>query len=201
MAVVRRIALIGSAFVALVLGALCVPTDPAQARCVWYGPGSGPMPSCYHPQPTSGYSNCALTAGQPSRCANWNGRPSGQRSSYGGIVYLAPGAQRTPTGFMAAGCRRTPFGIRCSDVRLKRDIVQVGRLDNGIGIYRFRYNWSDQTYVGVLAQEVQQIIPDSVVTGPDGYLRVDYAKLGMPLLTWSQWTRGRKHSSVGHLAS
>ena len=36
-----------------------------------------------------------------------------------------------------------------SDIRLKRDIVEIARLDNGIGIYRYRYVWSDQVYVGV----------------------------------------------------
>jgi hypothetical protein len=43
-----------------------------------------------------------------------------------------------------------------------RDIVMLGTLGNRIGIYRFRYNWSDQVYVGVMAQEVEQIVePDS----------------------------------------
>jgi hypothetical protein len=175
--------------VAVAIGALCFSTDTAQARCVWYGPGSGPMPPCYHSQPSNPNitnSTCAALAGQPSHCANSKGV---SRSSYGGIVYLAPGAQRTGTGFMAAGCRRTPWGINCSDMRLKRDIVQIGRLSNGIGVYRYKYKWSGQLYVGVLAQEVQRVMPEAVAAGPDGYLRVDYAKLGMPLLTWNQWTQ------------
>ncbi len=35
--------------------------------------------------------------------------------------------------------------------------------------------------VGFIAQEVEQIVPSVVVTGPDGYKSVDYAKL-TPLL-------------------
>ena len=42
------------------------------------------------------------------------------------------------------------------------------RLPSGIGLYRYRYVWSDQVYVGVMAQEVAAIEPDAVVSGPDG---------------------------------
>jgi hypothetical protein len=74
-----------------------------------------------------------------------------------------------------------------SDVRLKRDIVLVGRLDDGLGLYRFRYLWSDQVYVGVMAQEVALMHPDAVVHGFDGYLRVNYSRLGLKLMTLSEW--------------
>lgn len=74
-----------------------------------------------------------------------------------------------------------------SDIRLKRDIVQVGCLDNGIGLYRYRYKRSDQLFVGVMAQEVANISPDAVLRGPDGYLRVDYGRLGIRLVTWDEW--------------
>src|SRR5438045_912115 len=63
-----------------------------------------------------------------------------------------------------------------SDARLKRDVVHLGRLDNGINLYRYRYNWSDQIYVGVMAQEIVQIVPDAIDSGADGYLRVDYER-------------------------
>ena len=36
-----------------------------------------------------------------------------------------------------------------SDVNLKHDIVPVGHLANGLGLYRFSYNDSDKVYVGV----------------------------------------------------
>jgi hypothetical protein len=71
-----------------------------------------------------------------------------------------------------------------SDIRLKRDIVLVGRLDNGLGLYRYRYLWSDVVYVGVMAQEVAMIRPDAIVRdGIDDYLRVDYSRLGLKLMT------------------
>ncbi len=69
-----------------------------------------------------------------------------------------------------------------SDIRLKRDIIELMRLDNGIGLYQYRYGWSDQLYVGVMAQEVVEIAPDAVMRDVDGYLRVDYVRLGLRLL-------------------
>jgi Chaperone of endosialidase len=75
-----------------------------------------------------------------------------------------------------------------SDIRLKRDIARVGELDSGINLYRYRYLWSDTTYVGVMAQEVAEVVPEAILRGADGYLRVDYARLGLRLQTWDQWT-------------
>ena len=75
-----------------------------------------------------------------------------------------------------------------SDIRLKEAIVPLGRLDNGIGLYRFRYKGGDRTvYVGVMAQEVQTIVPEAVSRGRDGYLRVDYQALRLPFMTWREW--------------
>lgn len=36
-------------------------------------------------------------------------------------------------------------------------------------------------YEGVMAQDVLKVRPDCVWRGPDGYLRVDYRRLGVPL--------------------
>ena len=74
-----------------------------------------------------------------------------------------------------------------SDVRVKRDITLVGRLDDGLGLYRYRYLWSDTVYVGVMAQEVAFVHPDAVVQDLDGYLRVDYSRLGLKLMTEQEW--------------
>lgn len=85
---------------------------------------------------------------------------------------------------MAGGGGR---GGRRSDVALKHDITLLGRLDNGLGFYRFSYNGSEKTYVGVMAQEVQTIVPEAVVRGRDGYLMVFYDKLGLKFQTYEQW--------------
>jgi hypothetical protein len=77
--------------------------------------------------------------------------------------------------------------LKLSDIRLKRDIVPVGRLANGLGLYRYRYLWSDTAYVGVMAQEVALVRSDAVVRGADGYLRVDYDALGLRFQTSDEW--------------
>jgi outer membrane immunogenic protein len=78
--------------------------------------------------------------------------------------------------------------VLISDARLKRDITLVGRRDDGLGLYRYRYLWSDTVYVGVMAQEVALIHPDAVVrSGLDHYLRVDYGRLGLQLIILPEW--------------
>jgi hypothetical protein len=72
-------------------------------------------------------------------------------------------------------------------VRLKHDVTMIGRLDNGIGFYRFIYNGDDKVYVGVMAQEVQAVMPQAVVRGRDGYLRVFYETLGLKFQTYDEW--------------
>ena len=98
-------------------------------------------------------------------------------------------------------------GGRRSDINAKHDITLIGRLDNGLGFYRYSYNGSDKTYVGVMAQEVQTIRPDAVVRGRDGYLRVYYEKLGLEFETYDHWVAsgaripsatGMRHTQIQH---
>jgi hypothetical protein len=78
-------------------------------------------------------------------------------------------------------------GGRRSDIRLKEDFALVGRLDSGLGLYRFRYHGDPQTYVGVMAQDVQMVRPDAVLRGRDGYLRVRYERIGFDMQTYEHW--------------
>jgi Protein of unknown function (DUF3300)/Chaperone of endosialidase len=80
-------------------------------------------------------------------------------------------------------------GGRRSDIRVKHDIILLGYLSDGLGFYRFSYNGSEKAYVGVIAQEVQRIAPAAVARDHDGYLTVDYAKLGVPFESYSRWLR------------
>jgi len=96
--------------------------------------------------------------------------------------------------FMVNGYRPVTLELPISDRRLKRDIVKVAQLDDGLGLYRYRYRGSKQRYVGVMAQEVAKIRPDAVVKAPDGYLRVNYPRLGLHLQTWREWLHSSKAS-------
>jgi hypothetical protein len=72
-------------------------------------------------------------------------------------------------------------------MRLKHDIIMLGRLSDGLGYYRFTYNGGHTAYVGVMAQEVQSVIPGAVARGPDGYLRVYYDRIGVKFETYADW--------------
>jgi hypothetical protein len=129
------------------------------------------------------------------------GVSAGHQTAYGvsaghQTAYGVTSGRQTSYGVMGASCRPTAFGVVCSDMRLKRDIVTVGHLENGLALYRYRYLWSDQLYVGVMAQEVAAVVPDAVRRGTDGYLRVDYARLGLHLQTWDEWSRGSRSNEA-----
>jgi hypothetical protein len=123
------------------------------------------------------------------QAGNVRSRPAGNRS-------VGPGRATGLHSGMRQGARggggRGGFGGgrgggRRSDVALKHDIVLLGRLANGLGIYRFAYNGAQRLYVGVLAQEVRDVIPQAVTRGADGYLRVDYRKVGINFQTYESW--------------
>jgi hypothetical protein len=87
-------------------------------------------------------------------------------------------------GFRGGGGGR---GGRRSDLALKHDVVLLGYLENGLGYYRFSYPGSNKAYVGVIAQEVQAVMPEAVTRGGDGYLRVYYEKLGLEFRSYHDW--------------
>ena len=64
-----------------------------------------------------------------------------------------------------------------SDRRLKTDILREGTLPNGIALYSFRYRWDAQRFVGVMADEVEAVIPAAVSLHRSGYKMVDYSIL------------------------
>jgi len=88
------------------------------------------------------------------------------------------------------GFRGGGGGGRRSDIALKHDVVLLGHLANGLGYYRFSYLGSSKPYVGVIAQEVQSLVPEAVTRGRDGYLRVYYQRLGLRLHSYTDWLAG-----------
>jgi hypothetical protein len=54
-----------------------------------------------------------------------------------------------------------------------------------------------KAYVGVMAQEVQSVLPRAVVRGDDGYLRVFYDMVGVKFETYDQWVASGGHVPAG----
>ena len=70
-----------------------------------------------------------------------------------------------------------------SDRRIKDNIVRVGDHPLGIGLYLFTYKpshqakWGAGRQLGVMADEVELVLPEAVVYGADGFAAVDYSML------------------------
>jgi Protein of unknown function (DUF3300) len=108
----------------------------------------------------------------------------------GGGMAMAGGGGGFRGGGGGGGFRGGGGGGRRSDIELKHDVVLLGYLANGLGYYRFSYLGSSKPYVGVIAQEVQSLVPEAVTRGRDGYLRVYYEQLGLKFRTYSDWLAG-----------
>jgi Protein of unknown function (DUF3300)/Chaperone of endosialidase len=131
-------------------------------------------------RPSGGGPKAVQRGGRPSM-----GRPGGgggrqtSRGGGGGGGFSRGGGGRGGGG--RGGGRR-------SDIRLKEDIAPLMHLGNGLKLYTFRYRGSDHTvYVGVMAQEVQKIDPSAVSYDRQGYLMVDYERIGLKFMTWKEW--------------
>lgn len=73
--------------------------------------------------------------------------------------------------------------IQASDIRLKNNIEKIGQTPGGHNLYLWEWTEEalpivgDQSTVGVIAQEVQEKLPEAVTLGSDGFLRVDYRRI------------------------
>jgi hypothetical protein len=72
-----------------------------------------------------------------------------------------------------------------SDPSIKENIVKISVHPLRIGLYLFDYRpefreqWGHGRQFGVMADEVEQIMPEAVSVHPDGYKMVNYAMLGI----------------------
>jgi len=92
--------------------------------------------------------------------AAWQQQQQSQGQMFGGLAGLGAAA------------------IMFSDSRLKTAKRALARDRRGFRIYEFEYKTEPGVkYTGVIAQEVQSIVPEAVLLGSDGYLRVNYQVL------------------------
>lgn len=89
------------------------------------------------------------------------------------------GAFSTIAGLLGGGGssgNTNPFGSPAnpSDIRFKKNITFIGRTPKGVPIYEFNYKWDNEIHVGVLAQQLEEIIPEAVVTNEQGFKFVHY---------------------------
>lgn len=66
------------------------------------------------------------------------------------------------------------FSSMFSDSDLKQDIIEVGRLYNGLPVYLYTYKGDNVPHIGLLAQQVAYVRPEAVFVDKSGYLKVNY---------------------------
>ena len=91
-----------------------------------------------------------------------------------------------------------------SDIRLKRDLVKLpealNKLEELNGYYYFWKDGEDQNrQVGVVAQEVERVLPELVKTGQDGIKTVDYPKLTVLLIEAAKQLKADKDRDIAQL--
>ena len=80
-----------------------------------------------------------------------------------------------------------PTMLMPSDRNLKENIIRIGEHPLGIGLYLFDYIQEYRKQCGygrkfgVMADEVEKVMPSAVSTGRNGYKTVNYKMLGINL--------------------
>ncbi len=95
----------------------------------------------------------------------------------------------SPTAKLEVNGLFKSFGTtEISDARYKKDIVQISDALNKVAQLRgVNYHWDTEAFankpfnqdlqMGLIAQEVEKVVPEVVLTGADGYKSVDYSSL------------------------
>jgi hypothetical protein len=127
----------------------------------------------------------AVGVSQPGQLANWQGADmlgaataqnqynqgiyNAQSAANSSLINAAIGAGGSFGGGLAAGF---------SDRRLKKNIKRIGTHVLGIGLYTWDYLWG-QPFTGVMADEVEQVMPEAIIMHPSGFKMVNYSMLGL----------------------
>ena len=73
--------------------------------------------------------------------------------------------------------------MKYSDIRMKENIKQIHWLPNGLPVYEYEYKPEFKdiaghgVHIGVMAQEVEMVKPEAVITNANGYKMVNYGLL------------------------
>jgi hypothetical protein len=91
-----------------------------------------------------------------------------------------------------------------SDATLKRDLaVLPDALDKLLALHGYYYFWREGTdqsrQVGVIAQEVEKVLPELVHTSGDGVKTVDYPKLTALLIESTRALKAQKDAEIAQL--
>jgi len=117
----------------------------------------------------------------------------GDFSSFATTVISSPSALNVCGDIKASGTIQTLTTLCSSDVRFKRDVESLENpLDNILNLNGVSYHWNTDVFtkrgftedkqIGLIAQEVEEVLPELVQTDADGYKSVDYQSLSAVLI-------------------
>lgn len=106
---------------------------------------------------------------QQARLGAFNASNQQSGDALGGLFGLGGGLL---SGAGAAG----GFGNLFSDRRLKTDIRKVGKTDDGLNVYTYRYITGGPVHMGVMADEVEMVMPEAVGE-LNGFKAVNYGMI------------------------
>lgn len=105
---------------------------------------------------------------------------------FGSVGVLTLGAAGTQCDGSKPGSKNPKTaGVCLSDRSAKESIARIGTHPLSFGLYLFDYKpefreeWGSDRQFGVMADEVETVMPDAVLVHPDGYKMVNYAMLGI----------------------
>lgn len=96
--------------------------------------------------------------------------------------YISPKVYITAEGVLKAPYMEATSYNATSDIRLKTNIktsdIKATKIVEDIDVVDFEYKSNEGVkQIGVIAQALQSVCPDMVITGEDGYLRIKESKL------------------------
>lgn len=113
---------------------------------------------------------------EQARAAAALGAMQAELSPYATQADMQQRQQEATAGFFGAAAKAAAPFIAASDIRLKENVTQVDTLPNGIKLYTWEWKEErNEPTFGVIAQEVADVVPEAVIIGEDGYLRVNYS--------------------------
>ncbi|MBI5470656.1 tail fiber domain-containing protein [Candidatus Kaiserbacteria bacterium] len=126
--------------------------------------------------------------------------PNGDYSYYdcclAGITALCQNGTLVPSQWVGHGanvhttnwCPQDPGHYTASDIRIKKDVVPIrDALDKLLQLHAIFFKWKDSAMpqseqMGLIAQEVQKVFPESVIQDASGTLYLNYASLIAPIV-------------------
>ena len=97
-----------------------------------------------------------------------------------GNVGIGAGTSNPTSPLQVAGQVEATAFTYTSDVRLKKDIVRLNNaLDKVINLQGVSFTWKNNgnKEIGLIAQDVEKVVPELVVTGSDGMKSVKYGNV------------------------